>query len=45
MKAHKKTYDAPSVVAYGAVQDLTRQANQPNADTPGGSDGTAYSPA
>ena len=43
MNTNKKAYDAPSVVAYGPVQDLTRQSNQPNADTPGGSDGTAYS--
>ena len=39
----KKSYAAPTLVAYGAVSVLTRQSNQTNADTPGGADGTAYS--
>jgi hypothetical protein len=44
MNTIKKVYDAPTVAAYGTVQELTRQSNLPNADTPGGTDGTAYSP-
>lgn len=40
----KEAYEAPQVVDYGAVSELTRQGAEPNADVPGGVDGTAYSP-
>ena len=44
MTPSKKPYVAPSVTAYGAVRDLTRNAGQPNSDVPRGADGTAFSP-
>ena len=39
----KKTYEVPSVVAYGAVEDLTKQGGPPNSDVFHGRHGTAYS--
>lgn len=42
---NKKPYTAPALSHFGSVAALTRAAWSSNADTPGGSDGTAYSPA
>ena len=39
----RKPYAAPVLLEYGSVSDLTRLSDRPNADTPGGTDGTAYS--
>jgi hypothetical protein len=36
------TYESPNITDYGTLVDLTAKANQPNADVPGGADGTAY---
>lgn len=44
MNIQKQGYEAPTVVAYGAVQDLTRQGSMVNADTPQGNNNTAFSP-
>lgn len=40
----RKPYIAPTLAVYGAVTELTRAATSANADTPGGNDGTAFSP-
>lgn len=45
MENKKEAYEAPQVVDYGAVSDITRQGNAPNADLPAGNNNTAYSPA
>lgn len=41
----KKLYVEPRLVVYGDVEEITQNGHQPNADVPGGNDGTAYSPA
>jgi hypothetical protein len=38
-------YERPRVTDYGTLIDMTRAGNFPNADVPGGADGTAFSPA
>jgi hypothetical protein len=38
-------YERPRVVDYGTLLDITRAGSFPNADIPGGADGTAFSPA
>ncbi len=41
----KKTqYQAPRVVAYGSVSELTASCGSPLADSPGGAPGTACKP-
>ena len=39
----REDYEAPELVDYGDVTDLTAQGDQPNADVPAGNNNTAYS--
>jgi hypothetical protein len=41
----KKNYEEPVLTVYGDVEAITQNGHQPNADVPGGADGTAFSPA
>lgn len=38
----KKQYRAPRLIVYGDVEEITREANLENADTPEGVPGTAF---
>jgi len=40
----KKTYKAPKLTVHGDVKTITLAGKRPNADAPGGDDGTAFSP-
>ena len=44
MDFEKKEYTEPSLVVYGEIEEITQAGLQPNADTPGGNDNTAFSP-
>ena len=43
--AEREAYEAPQVIDYGSVSELTHQGGAPNADVPQGNDNTAFSPA
>jgi hypothetical protein len=40
----KKAYSKPELVVHGDVEKITLISGLPNADTPGGPNGTAFSP-
>nr|WP_163503639.1 hypothetical protein [Halomonas socia] len=40
----RKPYASPSVQELGALKDITEGGGMPNADVPGGQDGTANKP-
>ena len=44
-KKEQVAYEAPKVIDYGTVVDLTRAASEVNRDTPTGNNNTAFPPA
>ena len=44
MEHKKQAYQAPQLVEYGSVSDLTKEAGLVNADVPQGPPNSAYSP-
>lgn len=45
MEIQKKTYTEPILIVHGDVEAITQNGSLPNADVPGGNNGTANSPA
>lgn len=43
MSDQKKIYETPELIAYGTVEELTKQGGLPNSDVFHGPNGTAYS--
>lgn len=44
LKTERKTYEAPMLQELGAMKDITEAGDQPNADTMGGRNNTAWAP-